>query len=272
MEFKLPERPEFSNKGTFGKVLNVAGSEYYSGAAYLSSVAALKIGCGYVALSSSQKSLNAVACLSPDIVYIPLDNIKNSLEKFNVVSIGCGLSVTTGTSILFKSLISALSVANKTVLVDADGLNIMAKKKPSKLPEKLIITPHPMEASRLLKTDIDKILAKPVDYAQKLSKKYSCTTVLKLHSTVVCSKDLDIYINETGNSALSKAGAGDVLTGIIAGLVAQGMSDFDAAKLGVYLHGRAGEIASSMLTEYSVLASDLLKYIPLAIIDILANK
>ena len=271
MDFKLPERPEFSNKGTFGKVLNIAGSENYSGAAYLSSVSALKIGCGYVALSSSQKTMNTVASLSPDIVYVPLENIKTSIDKFNVVSIGCGLSVTTGTSILFKSLISALSVTDKVVLIDADGLNIMAKKKPVKLPEKLIITPHPMEASRLLKTDIEKILAKPVDYAQKLSNKYSCTTVLKLHSTVVCSKDLDIYINETGNSALSKAGAGDVLTGIISGLVAQGMSEFEAAKLGVYLHGRTGEIASSMLTEYSVLASDLLKYIPLAIVDILAN-
>lgn len=271
MDFKLPERPEFSNKGTFGKVLNIAGSENYSGAAYLSSVSALKIGCGYVALSSSQKTMNTVASLSPDIVYIPLENIKTSIDKFNVVTIGCGLSVTTGTCILFKSLISALSVTDKVVLIDADGLNIMAKKKPVKLPEKLIITPHPMEASRLLKTDIEKILAKPVDYAQKLSKKYSCTTVLKLHSTVVCSKDLDIYINETGNSALSKAGAGDVLTGIISGLVAQGMSEFEAAKLGVYLHGRTGEIASSMLTEYSVLASDLLKYIPLAIVDILAK-
>lgn len=272
MEFKLPIRPEFSNKGSFGKVLNIAGSEYYSGAAYLSSVSALKIGCGYVALASSPKIINTVAALSPDIVYIPLENIKTSIENFNVVSIGCGLSVTAGTSILFKSLISALSATDKTVLIDADGLNIMSKKKPVKLPKKLIITPHPMEASRLLKTDIQKILAKPVEYAQKLSKKYSCTTVLKLHSTVVCSKDMEVYINNTGNSALSKAGAGDVLTGIISGLLAQGMGEFEAAKLGVYIHGRTGEIASSMLTEYSVLASDLLKYIPLAIVDMSVNN
>lgn len=271
MDFKLPERPEFSNKGTFGKVLNIAGSEYYSGAAYLSSISALKVGCGYVALSGSPKSMNTVANLSPDIVFVPLDSVKKSLDKFNVVSIGCGLSVDTSTTILFKSLISALSGMDKTVIIDADGLNILAKKKPIKMPEKLIITPHPMEASRLLKTDIEKILAKPADYAKKLSKKYSCTTVLKLHSTVVCSKDLEIYINDTGNSALSKAGSGDVLTGMISGLCAQGMTEFDAAKLGVYLHGRTGEIASSMLTEYSVLASDLLKYIPLALVDILAR-
>ena len=272
MDCKLPERPEFSNKGTFGKVLNIAGSEYYTGAAYLSSISALKIGCGYVALSSCPKALSTVASISPDIVYIPISDVKNSLEKFDVVSIGCGLSVEPGTAILFKSLISDLSLTSKTILIDADGLNIMAKKKPARLPKNLIITPHPMEASRLLKTDVEKILEKPVDYAKKLSEKYSCTTVLKLHSTVVCSKDMEIYINDTGNSALSKAGAGDVLTGIISGLCAQGMTPFEAAKLGVYLHGRTGEIASSMLTEYSVLASDLLKYIHIDIVVLIGKS
>lgn len=271
MEFKLPERPAFSNKSTFGRVLNIAGSEFYTGAAYLSSISALKVGCGYVALSGSPKAMNVVANLTPDIVHIPLTLVKEKLENFDVISIGCGLSVETSTTILFKNLISTLSQLDKTVVIDADGLNIMAKKKPTKLPQNLIITPHPMEASRLLKTDIKKILDKPVDYAKKLSEKYNCTTVLKLHSTIVCSNELDIYINDTGNSALSKAGSGDVLTGMITGLSAQGMNNYDAAKLAVYLHGRTGEIASSMLTEYSVLASDLLKYIPLALIDTLSK-
>ena len=156
MEFKLPERPAFSNKSTFGKVLNIAGSEFYTGAAYLSSISALKVGCGYVALSGSPKAMNVVANLSPDIVHIPLTLVKEKLENFDVISIGCGLSVETSTTILFKNLISTLSQLDKTVVIDADGLNIMAKKKPTKLPQKLIITPHPMEASRLLKTDIKK--------------------------------------------------------------------------------------------------------------------
>ena len=272
MEFKLPERPEFSNKATFGKVLNIAGSEFYSGAAYLSSLSALKVGCGYVALSSSPKSMSTVANLTPDIVFVPISSVKEALPKYNVVSIGCGLSVDASTTILFKSVITALASLDKTVLIDADGLNILAKKKPSKLPKKLIITPHPKEASRLLKTDVGEILGKPVACAKKISKKYGCTTVLKMHSTVVCSKDMEVYINKTGNSALSKAGSGDVLTGMISGLCAQDMSEFEAAKLGVYLHGRTGEIASSMLTEYSVLASDLLKYIPLALVDIMSRK
>lgn len=267
--FKLPERKQFSNKGTFGKVLNIAGSEYYTGAAYLSSVSALKTGCGYVALASSPKVLNTVAFRTPDIVFLQLEDIKKKINDFNVVSIGCGLSTELSVSILFKSILETLSKIDSTVIIDADGLNLLAKMKEiPNLPKNLIITPHPKEASRLLKADVDDILNKPMQYAKELTDKYGCTTVLKMHSTVVCSKEKDIYVNETGNSALAKAGTGDVLTGMIAGLSAQGMDNFEAAKLAVYLHGRAGEIASGMLSEYSVLASDLLKYIPLAIIDL----
>ena len=106
----------------------------------------------------------------------------------------------------------------------------------------------------------------------RISKKYNCITVLKTHETVVCSNDLEIYINHRGNSALAKAGSGDVLAGIIAGLLAQKMQPFDACKLGVYLHSRTGEIASDELTEYSVLASDLPKFIHKAIKEIEKEK
>lgn len=267
---KLPKREQFSNKGTFGKVLNIAGSEYYTGAAYLSSVAALKVGCGYVSLSSSPKVLNTVALRSSDIVYMPLENIKNKISDFNVISIGCGLSTELSVSILFKSMLETFSGLDIPVIIDADGLNLLSKMKGNlKLPQNLILTPHPKEASRLLNAEVEDIVDKPIQYAKEITEKYGCTTVLKMHSTVVCSKEKDIYINNTGNSALAKAGSGDVLTGMISGLCAQGMNNFEASKLAVYLHGKAGEIASGMLSEYSVLASDLLKYIPLAIIDVM---
>lgn len=272
MEFNLPKREQFSNKGTFGKVLNIAGSEYYTGAAFLSSMAALKSGCGYVALASSQKVLQTIALRSSDIVFLPLDYLKKHIDDYDVISIGCGLSTDLSVSILFKSILETLAKSDKPVIIDADGLNLLAKlKDDTELPQNLIITPHPKEASRLLNEDIKLILDKPVHYANALSEKYKCTTVLKLHSTVVCSKEFEVYINETGNSALAKAGTGDVLTGIIAGFCAQKMSLFEAAKLAVYLHGKAGEIASGMLSEYSVLASDLLNYIPLAIIDLMQS-
>lgn len=267
MEFKLPVREQFSNKGTFGKVLNIAGSENYTGAAYLSSISALKVGCGYVALSSSPKVISTIALKTSDIVFVPITDVKKVLSKYDVVSVGCGLSTDLSVSILFKSLLESLSSFEGPVVLDADGLNLLSKMKNVELPQNLIITPHPKEASRLLKVEVEDILEHPMNYAKVLSETYNCTTVLKLHSTVVCSKDGDIYVNETGNSALAKAGTGDVLTGMISGFCAQKMDLFEAAKLAVYLHGKAGEIASGMLSEYSVLASDLLKYIPLAIMD-----
>lgn len=268
MEFNLPKRDEFSNKGTFGKVLNIAGSENYIGAAYLSSISALKVGCGYVTLSSSPKVINAIALKTSDVVFVPITEVKRSIKKADVVSVGCGLSTELSVSILFKSLLESLEDFEGAVVIDADGLNLLSKMKNVSLPQNLIITPHPKEASRLLDVDVEEILENPMNYAKVLTEQFGCTTVLKMHSTVVCSKDGDVYINETGNSALAKAGTGDVLTGMISGFCAQGMDSFEASKLAVYLHGRAGEIASGMLSEYSVLASDLLKFIPMAILDL----
>ena len=265
MDFNLPKREQYSNKGTFGKVLNISGSDNYTGAAYLSSVSALKVGCGLVSLCSSAKVISAVSNLSPDITFTPLTDLKNKIDDFDVISIGCGLSTETAQTVLFKSVLSALQDKETPLVIDADGINILSKLKKPILPVNTIITPHIKEASRLLKTDVKKILDKPIDYAKKISEKYKCTTILKQHSTVVCSKDMEIYINETGNSALAKAGSGDVLTGMVSGFLAQKMTPFEAAKLAVFLHGKTGELASSMLTEYSTLASDLIKYIPLAI-------
>ncbi len=269
MEFKLPARKEDSHKGTFGKVLNISGSENYTGAAYLSSISALKTGCGYVTLAASHKVISSVSSLTPDIVYMPITEVKDKLANYDVVSIGCGLSVETATAIMFKSILAKLSTLDIPIVIDAGGLTLLSKMKNPELPPKLILTPHPAEAARLLKVETEKVAAKPDFYVKKLSKTFECTTVLKSHKTRVCSTDGEIYINETGNSALAKAGSGDVLCGIITGLLAQKMEIFEAAKTGVYLHGLTGEIASKELTEYSVLASDLLKYIPFAIKHIL---
>lgn len=259
LEFKLPPRKQDSNKGTFGRVLNIAGSKYMSGAAYLSSVSALKTGCGYCFLACEDEVRKSVSAQIQNIVFVNPDNIENI--KADVLSIGCGLTVQAEP--LFSEAIDIFS--NIPVVIDADGLNIIAGYEIEDLPKNLILTPHPLEASRLLKEDINKILEKPAEYAQKITQKYNCVTVLKGHNTVVTNTNGDIYINNTGNSALAKAGSGDVLTGIIAGFLAQKMSLFEGAKLGVYLHGLAGELASKDLTEYSVMAQDVINYIPKAI-------
>lgn len=261
MDFKLPPRIAESNKGTYGKVLNIAGSKYMSGAAFLSSIAALRSGCGYVQLLSEDIVLRAVARLAPEIIFAPAEELENVIKTADVLAIGCGLSTSPEATELFQK---AIGLSKIPTVIDADGLNILSKLDGIKLPEKTILTPHPKEASRLLHTTLEKVLDDMEYCAREITKKYNCVTVLKSHRTIVCGLDNRIYHNTTGNSALAKSGSGDVLCGIISGLLAQKMQPFEAASLGVYLHGLTGDIAKNDLTEYGVLASDLIRYIPYA--------
>lgn len=258
MDYKLPQLPireQNSNKGTFGKILNVSGSDYMTGAAYLSSAAALRVGAGYVELASCERVLDVVSKLAPEIVLAPLSKI--SEIDASVLLVGCALSIYN------KGIFETALSKNLPTVIDADGLNILAKND-IKLPANVILTPHPKEASRLLNCTLDEVLENMEIAAKKICQKYNCITVLKSHKTIVTDGN-KIYYNTTGNSALAKAGSGDVLAGMIAGFTAQKMAGFDASVLAVYLHGLAGELAAKDLSEYGVLASDLLKYIPSAI-------
>ena len=262
-DYKMPTREQNSNKGTFGKVLNFAGCKNYIGASYLSTVSVLKAGAGFVALASEKEVVRSVSTLLPEAVYLSRQEGLRNVKQYSTILIGCGLGLERSSIKLFNDVISRLQKETVPVLIDADGLNILAKKKID-LPKNTIITPHPLEASRLLGVPLEDLEGS----ARQLSEKYNCVAVLKTHRTTICYKD-KISVNQHGNSALAKAGSGDVLAGIIAGLLAQKMDIFEAAKLGVYLHSRAGEIASQDLSEYSVLASDLPKYLPLAIKELL---
>lgn len=257
----MPYREQNSNKGTFGKVLNFSGSKNYIGAAYLSTVSILKVGGGFAALASEKDIIRSVSTLLPEAVYLSSRQGLNNIKDFTVVLIGCGLGDNKN---LFKSVMKKTSCP---IVIDADGLNILSGLD-IKLPEKTIITPHPLEAARLLGVVLQEVLDNLEESAKKLSEKYNCVTVLKTHRTIICDKN-EFFINQHGNSALAKAGSGDVLAGIIAGLLAQKMELFEAAKLGVYLHSRTGEIASEDLSEYSVMASDLPQYLHKAIQEIL---
>lgn len=259
----MPVRQEVSHKGTFGRVLNVSGSDYMPGAAYLSSVAALTMGCGYVFLCSTERVINAVSAQTQNVVFCPLSDLINQVKYADVILIGCGLTTTEVAEDIFKTVISNCN--DKPIIIDADGLNILSKMQDINLSKNAILTPHPKEASRLLGVSVEEILTDTTFYAKEIAKKYNCVTVLKSHNTVVCSKDYEIYVNNTGNNALAKAGSGDVLAGIISGLAAQKCELFYAATLGVYLHGLCGDLAKNDLTEYGVLASDQIRYIPYAI-------
>ena len=266
-EYKMPNREQDSNKGTFGKVLNFSGSRNYIGAAYLSTVSVLKSGGGFAALASEKDIIRTVSTLLPEAVYLSRKEGINSIKSYTVVLIGCGLGLEQKSKNLFKNVINKINNTQIPAVIDADGLNILSETN-IKLPANVIITPHPLEAARLLKVKLEDILADLEGSAKKLTEKYNCVTVLKTHRTVICSKN-NLFVNKHGNSALAKAGSGDVLAGIIAGLLAQKMPAFEAAKLGVYLHSRTGEIASEDLSEYSVLASDLPIYLHKAIKEIL---
>ena len=296
----MPEREQNSNKGTFGKVLNFSGSKNYIGASYLSTVSVLKIGGGFVALASEKDIIRSVSTLLPEAVYLSRKEGIKQIQDFSVVLIGCGLGLEKKSKDLFKKVINKINNTEIPAVIDADGLNILSGID-IKLPKNTIITPHPLEASRLLGITLKEVLDDLEGSARKLSEKYNCTAVLKTHRTIISNHD-NLFINRHGNSALAKAGSGDVLAGIIAGLLAQGVNGlgvnglginkevvnregvnregvnregnnnlnlFETAKLGVYLHSRTGEIASEDLTEYSVLASDLPKYLHKAIKEII---
>lgn len=277
MKNLLPKREQNSNKGTFGTVLNIAGCALYSGAAFLSSLSALKVGAGKVMLAGAKSVCDKVAILSPEIIYCPLEETSDGtisefsklpdLEQFDAVSIGCGLSQNEGILNFFEKSIEKIKESGKICVIDADGLNLLAKTNLS-LSDKFILTPHPKELSRIMWCDVSEILKAPELWVKKCYEKYNCITILKMHETLIYNGK-ELYKNKTGNSALAKGGSGDVLTGMITGFLAQRVNAFDACKLAVYLHGKTGELASKDLTEYSVLASDLLKYIPFAIANLL---
>lgn len=276
---KLPQRPEDSNKGTFGRVLNVAGSANYSGAAYLSSVAALKIGAGYLRLACPDVIIPVIASMTPEITFEPLTSTKNGviasdnkikdLFSYDVISIGCGISTDEETRDFLFSFLNELNARQK-VVIDADGINILAGHKGEISLKNIVITPHPKELSRLLNVSMEEIIDNREKYARITSQTFECITVLKGHKTIVTDGE-KIFINSSGNSALAKAGSGDVLTGFISGLLAQKMLPIDAAVLGVFLHGLAGDIASEDFTKYSVLASDIIDYLPFAIKELIAD-
>lgn len=277
-------RPQNSNKGTFGKVINIAGSIKYPGAAFLSSISALKVGAGLVKLATNSSTMQSTASLTPDVTYIDLgeNNLgtvcKNSYKILkaedstaSVYSIGCGLDVNVDTIDFVNTFLKENINSQTPIIIDADAINILALSKKNVLPLNSIITPHPMELSRLLDVNVEIIQQDRTKWAWKASKMLDCIVLLKGHQTVIAIPTGEIYINTTGNSALAKAGMGDVLTGMIAGFCAQGSNLENAATLAVYIHGLAGEIASRANSEYSVLASNLINFIPVAIKETLSR-
>ncbi len=268
----FPHREKSSHKGDFGKVLIYAGSEGMLGAGILSSRGALRIGAGLVYLGIPKQSRDMVNVVTPEVIVAPAENARDILPlalKSDTLAIGPGLGKRRAIAkeLLFKLAKNRFSAP---IVLDADGLAAffgdLKSLKDIKL--NLILTPHPGEMAKLLSKTTKEIQNNRRKYAIETAKNLGCILVLKGHETVVADRSGKIFINKTGNPGMAAAGAGDVLCGMIAGLLAQNKSPLEAALAGVYLHGLAGDLAAREKGEYGMTASDLIEAIPRAILKI----
>jgi len=265
-------RNRFSHKGNFGHSLIIGGSFGKIGSLVLASKAALKIGSGLVTAYLPKCGYNIIQSAIPEVMAeVDADNI---LEYFNfkvkptVIGVGIGIGTSEKTAKGFSKFLKENKVP---LVIDADGINLISQEKSllKFLAEGTIITPHPKEFERLVgpwKNDYEK-LEKLIDF----STKHNLIVVLKEAYTVIAYKE-KLYFNSTGNPGLATAGSGDVLTGIITGLIAQGYTPLNASILGVYLHGKCADIALLDMVEETFIASDIFKYLPEAFLSIISNE
>ncbi|HZK21489.1 MAG TPA: NAD(P)H-hydrate dehydratase [Oscillospiraceae bacterium] len=257
----LPHRKSNSHKGTFGTVLVIGGSRNMPGAPCIAALGALKSGAGLVKVAFPDVIYNAVTAHSAECIYLPLYTNENGkissrylsvlekeISKASSIVIGCGMGVCPDTEMLVDYVIEN---ACCTVVVDADALNCVAKNLNTltKSKSSLILTPHPGEMARLLKSSADFINSNRQQAAASFAKKYGATLLLKGQGTVIADKNGEVRVNTTGNSGLSKGGSGDLLSGII-GALAANTNAFDAASLGAYLHGLSADLAAQNHTQY----------------------
>ena len=264
-QLMLPRSP-YAHKGQMGNALLIAGSYGMAGAAILAARACMRAGVGKVTVNSPKRNLPLLQVAVPEAI------VQNSLEEtyfaeavdtedFNALGIGPGLGQSEQTAI---AMIAQLRRTQCPIVVDADAINILANHRAwlQQLPQDIIMTPHPKELDRLEGHSADSY--ERLTKASNLAERLKGYIVLKGHHTAICCPGGHILFNSTGNAGMATAGSGDVLTGIITGLLARGYKPQDACVIGVYLHGLAGDIAAHDLGEESLTASDIINCLPRA--------
>lgn len=269
-------RPDDANKGTLGSLFCICGCYGMAGAAIMAGKAALRCGLGLLKTALPKSIYPIAAGAIFESVFFPLEETSDGkisksnidfllceAEKSSAVLIGCGLSVCNDTEKLVNSFIENCT---KLLVLDADALNCVAKNtdilKKAKAP--IIITPHPGEMARLVKSTPKAVNENRAEIAADFAKEYGVVTVLKGSGTIIASPEGRVMINRTGNSGMATGGSGDVLAGMTGSLLAQGAKPFDAAAAAVYLHGLSGDIAAEKLGRISMLPTDLIDEIPQA--------
>lgn len=274
-------RPDDSNKGTLGSLLCICGSYGMAGAAIMAGKAALRCGIGLLKIAVPKSIYPVCATNILESVYYPLEETSNGVisskntdfllemcEKSSAVVIGCGLSVCDDTKNLVQSVITN---CEKPLVIDADALNCICNKPEifKNLKAPAIITPHPGEMARLLHSTPKTVNSNRENTAIDFAKKFGVVTVLKGAGTIIASPDGEVYINHTGNSGMATGGSGDVLSGIIGSLLAQGAAPINAAAAGVFLHGTIGDLAAEKLGKISMLPTDMIDMIPTAYLKLM---
>jgi hydroxyethylthiazole kinase-like uncharacterized protein yjeF len=273
----FPPRDPAAHKGTFGHVLVIAGSVGKTGAAALASLAALRVGAGLVTLAIPHSLNDAMEVKLTEVMTEPvaetearsigqeaLDRLLHLAAGKSAVALGPGLGTHPSTQKLVHDLLSSMRLP---IVLDADGINALGGRADvlARVAAPVIVTPHPGELSRLLDVQRDEVLRRRVPLAQDVASQLNVTLVLKVAHTVVASPSRQAVLVPTGNPGMATGGTGDVLTGLIAGLLAQGVAPGLAAQAGAYVHGLAGDLAAGRLGQEAMLAGDLLDQLPDAI-------
>lgn len=279
----IPHRKRNSHKGDYGRGQIIAGSVGMAGAAILACRAALRSGMGLLKLYIPESLTTLITTSVPEVITVPLTEVRrgvigiSNFQKIiedtawpDVIAIGPGCGNNAEIAELIKRLLCEVTIP---MVIDADGINALAKSlhwlETKKCP--VILTPHVGEMSRLTGLSSEEINAKPIDTAVAFSKQWKTITVLKGARTVIATPDGEVFVNINGNSGMATAGSGDVLTGIITSMIGQGLDPVNAAVLGVYLHGRAGDIMVAERGEHGLLAGDLIFGLTKAIRELVEN-
>ncbi len=266
----FPKRAADSHKGTYGHVLSLCGCYGMVGAAMLAGEAALRCGAGLLTAALPRSVYPMLTARLPEAVCLPLPEtargrvsrealplLRTVLAKSTAFLCGCGLGVESETEELLLQLLPETKIP---VILDADGINLFSRHIDTlKTVSALCLTPHPGEAARLLRCPVADIQADRIGAAQQLARQTGAVVVLKGHRTLIAAPEEALLCNPTGTPGMATGGSGDVLAGMIASFAAQGMDLRDAAMCGVYLHGRAGELAAAQWSQHAMLPSDMLR-------------
>ncbi len=268
----LPNRTPNMHKGDCGRVFLIAGSVGMTGAATLSALGALRCGSGLVTVGTPAEAQPVLATKLTEAMTLPLPKdgalslIKEQIQKSDVIAIGPGLGKTLGVAEMLKIVLES----GKPVVIDADGINVLAEHINMLEGEHgdVVLTPHPGEMARLLGKSVPENKECREEIAKTFAQRYGVTLLLKGKDTVVASPDGAVEVNPTGNSGMATGGMGDVLTGVVASWMGQGLDGYSAAVLGAFLHGLAGDFTAKDLGEFGMIAGDVAERLPKAILTL----